>query len=56
MVVIGVLLLGAIRLIPVVGPIVWGIASVFGVGTALATKFGRREPWFLVWRPMGSEL
>ncbi len=51
MVVIGVLLLGAIRLIPVVGPIVWGIASVFGVGTALATKFGRREPWFLVWRP-----
>ena len=56
MVVIGVLLLGAIRLIPIVGPIVWGIASVFGVGTALATKFGRREPWFLVWRPMGSEL
>jgi hypothetical protein len=56
MVVIGVLLLGAIRLIPIVGPIVWGVASVFGVGTALATKFGRREPWFLVWRPMGSEL
>src|SRR5439155_14345938 len=52
MVVIGVLLLGAVRLIPVVGTIVWGIASVFGVGTALATKFGRREPWFLVWRPV----
>lgn len=51
MVVIGVLLLGAIRLIPIVGTIVWGIASVFGVGTALATKFGRREPWFLTWRP-----
>jgi uncharacterized membrane protein len=51
MVVIGVLLLGAIRLIPVVGPIAWGVASVFGVGTALATKFGRREPWFLAWRP-----
>jgi len=50
MVVIGILLLGAIRLIPIAGPIVWGIASVFGVGTALATKFGRREPWFLVWR------
>lgn len=47
MVVIGVLLLGAIRLIPLVGTIVWAIASLFGVGTALATKFGRREPWFL---------
>jgi hypothetical protein len=51
MVVIGVLLLGAIRLIPVVGAIVWGVASVFGVGVALATKFGRREPWFLAWKP-----
>src|ERR1051325_3165865 len=51
MVVIGVVILGAIRMIPVVGPIVWGGASVFGVGVALATKFGRREPWFLAWRP-----
>jgi len=50
MVVIGVLLLGAIRLIPVIGTIVWGLASIFGVGTALATKFGRREPWFLQFR------
>jgi len=50
MVVIGVLLLGAIRLIPAIGTIVWGLASVFAVGTALATKFGRREPWFLEWR------
>jgi hypothetical protein len=47
MVVIGLLLLGAIRLIPVVGTLVWGMASVFGVGVALATRFGRREPWFL---------
>ena len=54
MVVIGVLLLGAIRLIPVVGAIVWALMSVFGVGTALATKFGRREPWFLAWRPAES--
>ncbi len=54
MVVIGVLVLGVIRLIPVVGPVAWGIASVFGVGTALATKFGRREPWFLMWRPAES--
>jgi uncharacterized membrane protein len=51
MVVVGVLLLGAIRLIPVVGALVWGGASVFGIGVALATKFGRREPWFLTWTP-----
>jgi hypothetical protein len=50
MVVIGVVVLGAIRLIPVIGPIIWALASVFGIGTALATKFGRREPWFLAYR------
>jgi hypothetical protein len=54
MVIVGVLLLGAIRLIPVLGLIVWSIASVFGIGTALATKFGRREPWFLLFRPVES--
>jgi len=51
MALIGALVLGAIRLIPMVGPIVWGLASVFAIGSALATKFGRREPWFLAWRP-----
>ncbi len=51
MVVAGVLILGAIRLIPVFGTLVWSGASVFGIGVALATKFGRREPWFLAWRP-----
>jgi len=51
MVVVGIFILGAIRLIPAVGPIVWSISSVFGVGVALATRFGRREPSFLVWRP-----
>jgi hypothetical protein len=54
MVVVGVLILGAIRLIPVVGTIIWALASVLGVGTALATKFGRREPWFLAWRAVES--
>jgi hypothetical protein len=54
MVVVGVLILGALRLIPVVGTIIWALASVVGVGTALATKFGRREPWFLAWRPAES--
>ena len=51
MVVTGVIILGAVRLIPVVGPLAWGVASIFGVGVALATKFGRREPWFLELRP-----
>jgi hypothetical protein len=51
MVVTGVLLLGLVRLIPVVGTIAWSGASIFGIGVALATKFGRREPWFLAWRP-----
>ncbi len=51
MVVIGVLILGLIRLIPVVGTIVWSLSSIFGIGVALATKFGRREPWFLTWHP-----
>jgi hypothetical protein len=51
MVVIGILILGAIRLIPAVGPVVWSLSSIFGVGVALATRFGRREPAFLVWRP-----
>jgi hypothetical protein len=52
MVLIGVLILGALRLIPGVGTIVWSLASIFGVGVALGTKFGRREPWFLAWRPV----
>src|SRR5438132_6224302 len=51
MVIVGVLILGALRLIPVVGTLIWAGASVFGIGVALATKFGRREPWFLAWRP-----
>jgi len=51
MVVVGFLVLGLIRLIPVVGPLVWMGASALAIGVALATKFGRREPWFLSWRP-----
>jgi hypothetical protein len=50
MVMIGFLILGALRFVPVIGTIVWGLASVFGVGVALATKFGRRDPWFLEFR------
>jgi hypothetical protein len=54
MVVIGVLLLGALRFIPVVGTLLWSLSSIFGVGVALATKFGRREPWFLEFRPANA--
>jgi hypothetical protein len=50
MVVIGLLILGAIRFVPGIGTIVWGLTSVFGVGVALATRFGRRDPWFLEFR------
>lgn len=47
LVVVGALLLGVARLIPVVGTFLWAIAGIFGIGTALATRFGRRDPWFL---------
>ncbi len=50
MVVIGLLILGALRIIPGVGAIVWSCASVFGVGVALATRFGHRDPVFLAFR------
>lgn len=51
MVVVGFFVLGLIRLIPLAGPLVWMAASALAIGVALATKFGRREPWFLAWRP-----
>lgn len=52
MVVLGLLVLGAIRMIPIVGNVIWMIASLMGVGVALSTRFGRREPAFLSWRPV----
>ena len=51
MVIIGLLILGALRLIPVVGDAIWMTASLVGVGVALLTRFGRRDPAFLAWRP-----
>lgn len=47
MVVLGLLVLGVVRMIPVVGGFAWMIASLIGLGVALQTRFGRREPWFL---------
>ena len=43
MVLIGVLILGAIRLIPMVGTIVWSLASIFGVGVALGVSESLRS-------------
>ncbi len=44
--VIGLLALGAIKLLPWLGTWVWTVVTLLGVGCAVATKFGRREPWF----------
>jgi len=43
---LGLLLLGAFKFLPWAGAVVWWAASFIGVGAALRTKFGRREPWF----------
>jgi hypothetical protein len=46
----GLIVLGLLRLIPVVGTAIWMTASVLGIGAALSTRFGRRDPWFLAVR------
>jgi hypothetical protein len=43
---LGLLLLGAVKLVPWVGLWVWHVATFIAVGAALVTKFGRRERWF----------
>lgn len=43
----GVLVLGALKFVPYAGVWAWSAATLVGVGAALRTKFGRREPWFL---------
>ena len=45
-VMVGLVALGLIKLAPWVGTWVWTIATFIGVGAALTTKLGRREPWF----------
>jgi hypothetical protein len=42
----GLIVLGAIKLLPWVGTWVWTVASLIAVGASLRTKFGRREAWF----------
>jgi hypothetical protein len=43
---LGLLLMGALKFVPLVGVWAWSAATLIGVGAALATKFGRNEPWF----------
>jgi len=43
---IGLLVLGAIKFLPWFGVVAWTTATFIGIGAALSTKFGRREPWF----------
>jgi hypothetical protein len=42
---VGLLLLGAAKLLPWVGVWAWTVTTFIGVGAALTTKLGRREPW-----------
>lgn len=44
--IVGLCLLGVLKLIPWVGDWSWTVASLIAVGASLTTKFGRREPWF----------
>ena len=43
---LGLLVLGLIKFLPWCGVLAWTTATLIGVGAALSTKFGRREPWF----------
>ena len=43
---IGLLVLGAVKFLPWLGVLAWYVVTLIGVGAALSTKFGRREPWF----------
>jgi len=44
--VLGLTLLGLIKLVPLVGVWVWTAATLIGMGATLRSKFGRFEPWF----------
>ena len=43
---VGLLVLGVVKFLPWFGVLAWTAATLIGVGAALSTKFGRREPWF----------
>lgn len=43
---VGLLVMGVAKFLPWFGVMAWTAATLIGVGAALSTKFGRREPWF----------
>jgi len=43
---LGLLVMGAVKFLPWIGVWAWTAATLIGIGASLATKFGRREPWF----------
>jgi hypothetical protein len=43
---VGLLVMGVVKFLPWFGVLAWTAATLIGVGAALSTKFGRREPWF----------
>jgi hypothetical protein len=45
---LGLLVLGAVKLLPWIGTFAWWTATFVGVGATFLTKFGRREPWLLL--------
>jgi len=42
----GLIVLGVLKFFPWIGVWTWTLATFIGVGAALSTKLGRREPWF----------
>lgn len=46
MLLIGGVVLGAVRVIPIIGWIVWLLIGLIGFGAVLLTKFGTGKPWF----------
>lgn len=44
--VLGLSLLGLVKLVPMAGVWVWTAATLIGMGATLRSKFGRFEPWF----------
>ncbi|HVS65397.1 MAG TPA: hypothetical protein VMT85_18040 [Thermoanaerobaculia bacterium] len=42
---VGLVLLGLTKLLPYAGVVVWTTLTLIGIGAALRTKFGSREPW-----------
>jgi len=43
---LGLLVMGAVKFLPWIGVWTWTAATLIGIGAALSTKLGRREPWF----------